>query len=461
MSMRDNSKKQTTKRSRKNYEESGKDEDDEDRKKRARRSGSPPDQCDTSLQRYACPFLKYNTPKYKVLKSCREPKRLHRIKEHLYRVHRLHQCRRCKITFDTEDATKEHSEADPACEVRPSRSEHSVEGVNDKKYGLLRSRANLKNKSEFERWEDMYRILFPDSTPIPSPLFDTTELQEDHLQETPENRSSQFIKRCREELPVRLGTLLTNTIHQHLLSVMEREAERLSMAFKDLEAPIQNCIKTAFEQVASGCNEQQSLIQVAIPSNELDLIEGIDPSSSPATSPSFNPLNETVKWHPSLHIDQAGFLQAFGEDFEAPIDSVAFPPDMNYPIENNMIISADFLAPGFENAALLPPTYDFPLMGQHYSFPSEDTQIMATETDEQLHYAGELPSSSSARILNAAKYVDSIEENNDTSFLDVGDLFGYDLSATLASSSTLAFDSFEGGLDDVDGSGEPDFDSIP
>ena len=124
-----------------------------------------------SLRRFACPFFKRNPRRYHQWRSCPGPgwASVHRIKEHLYRRHRIEKsrCRRCGQHFNDSVQLTTHLRMEAPCPVREVQVE---EGLDEEQERKLRSRKrHREEKTEAQKWADMYRILFPDDNEPPSP----------------------------------------------------------------------------------------------------------------------------------------------------------------------------------------------------------------------------------------------------------------------------------------------------
>jgi hypothetical protein len=87
-------------------------------------------------------------------------------REHIYRNHSIkNACNRCFESFDDPKGLKDHQRAQTPCRL----SENArADVITEEQEELLRVRARA-NTPEEERWEDMYRIVFPDEKTIPSP----------------------------------------------------------------------------------------------------------------------------------------------------------------------------------------------------------------------------------------------------------------------------------------------------
>ncbi|TLD33864.1 hypothetical protein PspLS_00947 [Pyricularia sp. CBS 133598] len=142
-------------------------------KKRARQ-----DTGDTQQRRFACPYYKHDPQTYKNHRTCRSPGYLttHRLKEHLFRNHSRpeHQCKRCLEELGSEQELENHQRLDHACvkktakkDMRLSRAQ--IQDIKTKKPTL----------TEHQRWEDIYRKIFPGESLPKSPYHDgeLTELE--------------------------------------------------------------------------------------------------------------------------------------------------------------------------------------------------------------------------------------------------------------------------------------------
>ncbi|XXG97395.1 hypothetical protein Hte_003696 [Hypoxylon texense] len=128
-------------------------------------------------QKFACPFFKHDAKAHSKHRSCTGPgwTSLHRLKEHLYRVHRLpkHTCPRCNEPFDDSKDLAEHLRADVPCEkleVVPV-----LQGIDEATETELKVRKrNCPGMTDEQRWKDIYLILFPKANPkaLPSPYYD-------------------------------------------------------------------------------------------------------------------------------------------------------------------------------------------------------------------------------------------------------------------------------------------------
>ncbi|KAI0384618.1 hypothetical protein F5Y04DRAFT_247348 [Hypomontagnella monticulosa] len=128
-------------------------------------------------KKFACPYYKHDPRAHCKHRSCTGPgwASLHRLKEHLYRAHRLpkHTCPRCNEPFDDAKDLADHLRADVPCEkldVIPL-----LQGIDETTEAKLKVRKkNCPGMTDEQRWRDIYMILFPEANPnaVPSPYYD-------------------------------------------------------------------------------------------------------------------------------------------------------------------------------------------------------------------------------------------------------------------------------------------------
>ncbi|KAI1843504.1 hypothetical protein JX265_001853 [Neoarthrinium moseri] len=167
--------------------------------------------------RMACPYFKYDARKYGDRQNCPGPgwKTVHRIKEHLYRRHRCpkYVCMRCGRSFGNEKDLEDHHQEDVPC----SRQDlEPVDGFNDAQEALLRSRnKHYTGLPEYQKWKEVYKILFPhvEGKNIPNPFYEFDKI--DHAQAQPKLSVEReaFLLR---ELPVRIKWTLAKELGLNL-----------------------------------------------------------------------------------------------------------------------------------------------------------------------------------------------------------------------------------------------------
>ncbi|KAI8679336.1 hypothetical protein NCS57_00211500 [Fusarium keratoplasticum] len=146
----------------------------------------------------ACPFVKgYPNKKWPCCEKKGWPS-VHRIKEHIYRRHKVPiHCDRCFSTFTTEKSLKDHRREAVPCKVNEP---CEMLGIDAEMKERLKCRKGIKNATEEAKWEHMYKILFPEAENIPSPYCDLQTLE---APMPPEVRA-QYRSFIRREIPDRV-----------------------------------------------------------------------------------------------------------------------------------------------------------------------------------------------------------------------------------------------------------------
>ncbi|KAF5696331.1 hypothetical protein FGLOB1_13604 [Fusarium globosum] len=147
----------------------------------------------------ACPFYKRNPRKYgqRKWKSCAYPgyESMHRLKHSLPE----YQCRRCRVDLETSEALEAHSQQLQACtpciDNQDGLSQDQIKRMKSKK-------GTQRNKSDIDRWNDVYLIVFPYDQQTPSPYLDDTD-QDNNAREF--NLCHKFGRFLERELPPLVG----------------------------------------------------------------------------------------------------------------------------------------------------------------------------------------------------------------------------------------------------------------
>jgi len=172
-------------------------------------------------KKLACPFARHDPARYKSVKTCCGPgwADVHRVKEHIYRRHSLKNfCPRCFEHFDKPDLLKQHQRADVPCQLR----DKSPGGITEEQEKLLRMRAK-SNCSEEDRWEDMYRAIFPGEK-VPSPYYDSES------DSSSKSAKSQFqnLAEAKEFLRVEIPRLVQPEIEKYVNTLFEEVQEKVN-----------------------------------------------------------------------------------------------------------------------------------------------------------------------------------------------------------------------------------------
>jgi hypothetical protein len=127
----------------------------------------------------ACPFYKNDPRTYGKKRTCCGPgwPSIHRLKEHLFRNHRLpkHRCPRCTKTFGHAKELAVHLRDDERCEKLDYLP---IQGIDDTMEAKLRTRKkHSESMTDEQKWGDIYLIIFPHANPraLPSPHYERTD----------------------------------------------------------------------------------------------------------------------------------------------------------------------------------------------------------------------------------------------------------------------------------------------
>ncbi|KAK8086565.1 hypothetical protein PG994_001539 [Apiospora phragmitis] len=151
---------------------------------------------------FVCPFFRHNPKRFCHHRTCVGPgwKTIHRLKEHLYRVHKLppNACPRCGDPFGDAKALNAHLRSDDPCRKKDIAAAQGIDEQQEKK---LRERKRVGSAvTDEQRWRDIYMILFPEANKnnLPSSYYDVTDAEE--YAKTTEH-FMKYKKRIEKELP--------------------------------------------------------------------------------------------------------------------------------------------------------------------------------------------------------------------------------------------------------------------
>ncbi|KAH8747438.1 hypothetical protein F5882DRAFT_265966, partial [Hyaloscypha sp. PMI_1271] len=185
---------------------------------------------------FACPYRKHDPRTYCHRIRCWRPcaltplETIARFRGHLYRYHRIFQCLRCKVLQTNEDELKKHVLEVKGCEVKEGRP---VEGITSDIEKQLKSRKKThRNQTEAERWQEMYRILFP-MEEVPSPYFEAIQ---DNIMRSPESEElTSYEEYSRRELPRLFRDALEAAIADEAQPIEERLRSQLVGMIQDCQ----------------------------------------------------------------------------------------------------------------------------------------------------------------------------------------------------------------------------------
>ncbi|CZR68082.1 uncharacterized protein PAC_17981 [Phialocephala subalpina] len=164
------------KRHRSDDKEDEENNDDQDRRRKIPPGGKLPivEEDESHNNQFSCPFRKHDPRKYSVQGwprcALKPQKTIARLKAHLYQYHLIEQCSRCKSVFESEAALEAHSMSEERCE--PKIDEH-LDGMTRKMKDQIQCRRKPHpGQTDEEKWQHIYKILFPDGTVVHDPYFE-------------------------------------------------------------------------------------------------------------------------------------------------------------------------------------------------------------------------------------------------------------------------------------------------
>ncbi|PMD41919.1 hypothetical protein L207DRAFT_426360, partial [Hyaloscypha variabilis F] len=204
------------------------DDNENEGPKRPRRSAPLPEDANECQHKFSCPYRKHRPRIYNHLdrrwRSCALTpfSTIARVKGHLYRHHRIFQCRRCSKLFKDEDALQSHFMAIDPCGLQES---VAAEGITPALEKQLRSRKKTsKAQTEDERWQEIYRILFPMEI-VPSSAFEP--VQDEAIQSPASFELSNYEEYSRHELPRVFRSALETVINNAAQPLEEQVRSQL------------------------------------------------------------------------------------------------------------------------------------------------------------------------------------------------------------------------------------------
>ncbi|WQF81928.1 hypothetical protein CDEST_06942 [Colletotrichum destructivum] len=232
-------------------------------------------------KRFACPFYKYDPKRYKHHRSCFGPgwTELHRLKEHLFRHHRVFTCSRCFEQFGEDEGLQKHVRARKAC-VLQDESAHEADpgaGMDRETEKKIRSRKPGK-QSNVSRWYEIYSILFPDEVDIeslPSPWYDD-----------PAGSNGNNTLSDSDDLKTQYQHFLRRRIPSMIREELEAEVAK---SFNDVGSAMQSRLSTWIRDSAARCAK----IFEYIPSPTEAAAQG-DPDAAPSKSREGSPVSGPI-----------------------------------------------------------------------------------------------------------------------------------------------------------------------
>ncbi|KAF7679542.1 hypothetical protein GT037_003290 [Alternaria burnsii] len=211
---------------------------------------------DTLNLRLACPFYVRN-PYLCTHDSCaRGSLSIHRLKEHLERVHLYHTCSRCGDTFPGKKAGKEslaaHQRTTQPCQLLTN-PKPDIWGISYSTFETMRSKKGITGKPDDERWRGIYRIIFPDAEKeeMTTPYVDTERTGLPHQLEiallTQNQAVDKFSRELLRILPARLDVAVKSHCDDSRLAAMWSEF---------VNTHLHNVLRDTFTDVTSAEDKQ-------------------------------------------------------------------------------------------------------------------------------------------------------------------------------------------------------------
>ncbi|OHE97027.1 hypothetical protein CORC01_07636 [Colletotrichum orchidophilum] len=242
---------------------------------------------DDNRQKFACPFYKHDPVRYKSHRTCVGPgwHEIHRMKEHIYRKHKLFACTRCFEAFKSDKLLLDHQRADVACPVRDKKT-HKPDpgaGIDQETEKHLRART-VSKKDDVGKWYEVYYILFPgmqDVDNAPSPWYDDTAGDSDS-----QGLKRQYVKFLRREMPNMIQRELESELNRHFEGFEDGIMDRLVTWIRTSSAKCANIfenIPSPSQAAALGDPENvRSRSRAASPADpETDLTVGVGAGVEP------------------------------------------------------------------------------------------------------------------------------------------------------------------------------------
>ncbi|KAF8846433.1 hypothetical protein BDZ45DRAFT_812329 [Acephala macrosclerotiorum] len=316
----------------------------------------------------ACPYRKKDPRKYSVRdwRSCAltPHETVARVKSHLYRLHRVFPCQRCKENFRSQEEVIQHLNGLESCPLRDIRL---PEGITSETVEKLRSRKKTsKDQTEQERWKEIYKLLFKDEL-IPSPYFEP-------VQEIAQSSDSRALvdceEYCRRELPRTVRVALENIVQPESQPILDNINSQLMNIIGD-------CLNRVFTTYRASTTLTSTTLQTPsitkrkqelLTWNPSEAITKVDFNFSLATDTMFRKDSSTLELPTSYqsHPQQAQLIT----DMEHPEDAIATSM-----LPSSPSISGHSSQPSAES----PTTSSGPSVSNHHPHPMPQYQAARSQ----------------------------------------------------------------------------------
>ncbi|KAJ2902234.1 uncharacterized protein MKZ38_000836 [Zalerion maritima] len=139
-----------------------------------------------SFLRLACPYFKFDKQKRNWKAACTGLgwDSVHRLKEHLYRDHKVWLCAHCRAVFHSQESFVRHGKLPSHCPRGMGALGHTAEGLTEEMISHLKQRSRPRI-SEPQKWNECYAYLFDIKNPIEIPdcyyRYEDPEMYQEHL----------------------------------------------------------------------------------------------------------------------------------------------------------------------------------------------------------------------------------------------------------------------------------------
>ncbi|KAK7453850.1 hypothetical protein Landi51_03790 [Colletotrichum acutatum] len=320
-------------------EEGSENDENNERKPNKKRTKTEEDDY---RQKFACPYYKNDPVRYKSHRTCVGPgwHEIHRVKEHLYRKHRIYACNRCFETFKSDNSLQEHQRAAIPCPVldKKKRKLDASAGMDQETEKHLRARRqpgkhDADKQDDVSKWYEVYYTLFPGTQDIgspPSPWYDTNP---DKTNAGDSNsKGLKYVKYLRRELPNMIQRELERDLNRSFEGYGDGLMDRLSIWIRNSSARCAQIFEhiPSPSQVADLEDPETARGSRAVSpqvSPDTDLTVGIDADASVGA------IENAVEWDfTTLDWDMPGLFDQFNIPLVCPMtdDQCITDPDSAY-----------------------------------------------------------------------------------------------------------------------------------
>lgn len=305
-SSRAGSSKNPSASSKRKFQDSEQPDDGEGDGNSERRKRTKDSAQDNKAQRFACPYYQRSRStsqgREMINTSCVLPgfKTVARMKEHLYRCHmQPPHCVRCCEQFGNQKELDEHHLATERCQELLEK--RVIEGMTSQQERDIRSRKAKEGvNSEEDKWNDVYSILFPTDSDIPSPYCIYTQDVVQLSGSSPGSVNFQaFESYSRRELPRIVREEVRNAASREQVLMQER-----------LVGVMVDAARRAIETLWAGFCEDPQRLGGATPSNGAISASFAEPRQNRAASAGQMEFHSPPSLQSAVLTDERTFAEA-------------------------------------------------------------------------------------------------------------------------------------------------------